>query len=206
MSDLIQAQTHLNNTGLAVNTGWITVYHVDPQTREYRGASDEYLMQGVGIPANSYADEPTPPEAGQALRRTADGSAWEQEPDYRDQTVYRTQTGQAQIVTDLGDLPDDVTLLTPVTAFDVWDGSAWVTDTNAQHAAAVTVAQQELATRRATADARIKELTYAVELSMATDEEKNALLAWKKYVVSLSRVDTATATAPNIDWPPVPTL
>ncbi|WP_021015762.1 hypothetical protein [Prodigiosinella confusarubida] len=70
MSDSIQAQTHLNNTGLAVNAGWITVYHVDPQTREYRGSSDEYLMQGVGIPANSYADEPTPPEAGQALRQT----------------------------------------------------------------------------------------------------------------------------------------
>ncbi|WP_315707491.1 tail fiber assembly protein [Brenneria uluponensis] len=202
MSDSIQAQTHLDNTGLAENAGWITVYHVDPQTREYRGASDEYLMQGVGIPADSYADKPTLPEAGQALRRSDDGSAWEQVPDYRGQTAYRTQTGQAQPVTDLGDLPDDVTLLTPVTAFDVWDGSAWVTDTNAQHAAAVTVAQQELTTRRAIANARIEELTYAEELSMATDEEKTALLAWKKYVVFLSRVDTATA--PDIDWPTVP--
>ncbi|WJV64389.1 tail fiber assembly protein [Pectobacteriaceae bacterium CE70] len=204
MNDSIQAQTHLNNTGLAVNAGWITVYHVDPQTREYRGASDEYLMQGVGIPANSYADEPTPPEAGQALRRTADGSAWEQVPDYRGQTVYRTQTGQAQTVTDLGNLPDDVTLLTPVTAFDVWSGSAWVTDTNVQHAAAVTVAQQELATRRRTANDRINELTYAVDLALATDEEKTALTDWKTYVVLLSRIDTATA--PDIGWPTVPTL
>ncbi|WJV55687.1 tail fiber assembly protein [Prodigiosinella aquatilis] len=202
MSDSIQTQTHLNNTGLAVNAGWITVYHVDPQTREYRGASDEYLMQGVGIPADSYADEPTSPEAGQALRRTADGSAWEQVPDYRGQTVYHTQTGQAQTVTALGDLPDDVTLMAPATPYDKWDGSAWVTDTNAQHAAAITAAQQELAARRAIANARIEELTYAVELSMATDEEKNALLAWKKYVVFLSRVDTATA--PDIDWPTVP--
>ncbi|WJV55689.1 tail fiber assembly protein [Prodigiosinella aquatilis] len=204
MSDSIQTQTHLNNTGLAVNAGWITVYHVDPQTREYRGASDEYLMQGVGIPADSYTDEPTPPEAGKALRRTADGSAWEQVPDYRGQTVYHTQTGQAQTVTDLGDLPDDVTLMAPATSYDKWNGSAWVTDTNAQHAAAITAAQQELAARRAIANARIEELTYAVELSMATDEEKNALLAWKKYVVFLSRVDTATA--PDIDWPTVPTL
>ncbi|WJV61344.1 tail fiber assembly protein [Pectobacteriaceae bacterium C52] len=202
MSDSIQAQTHLNNTGLAVNAGWITVYHVDPQTREYCGASDEYLMQGVGIPADSYADEPTSPEAGQALRRTADGSAWEQVPDYRGQTVYGTQTGQAQTVTALGNLPDDVTLMAPATSYDKWDGSAWVTDTDAQHAAAVTVAQQQLATRRATANARIAELTYAVDLAMATDEEKTALLAWKKYVVLLSRIDTATA--PDIDWPTVP--
>ncbi|WJY13245.1 tail fiber assembly protein [Pectobacteriaceae bacterium CE90] len=202
MSDSIQAQTHLNNTGLAVNAGWITVYHVDPQTREYRGASDEYLMQGVGIPADSYADEPTPPEAGQALRRTADGSAWEQVPDYRGQTVYRTQTGQTQTVTAIGNLPDNVTLMAPATPYDKWDGRAWVTDTDAQHTAAVTVAQQQLATRRRTANDRINELTYAVDLELATDEEKNALLAWKKYVVFLSRVNTATA--PDIDWPTVP--
>ncbi|AUH00989.1 tail fiber assembly protein [Prodigiosinella confusarubida] len=202
MSDSIQAQTHLNKNGLAENAGWITVYHADPQTREYHGASDEYLMQGVGIPANSYADEPTSPEVGQAVRRNDDGSAWEQVSDYRGQTVYHTQTGQAQTVTALGNLPDDVTLMAPATPYDKWDGSAWVTNTDAQHAAAVTIAQQELTTRRATANARITELTYAVELAMATDEEKNALLAWKKYVVFLSRVDTATA--PNIDWPTVP--
>ncbi|WJY13247.1 tail fiber assembly protein [Pectobacteriaceae bacterium CE90] len=204
MSDSIQAQTHLNNTGLAVNAGWITVYHVEPHSREYSGASDEYLMQGVGIPANSYADAPGQPESGQALRRTADDSTWEQVPDYRGQTVYNTQNRQPHTITAIGELSDNLTWLAPVTTFDVWNGSAWVTDSDAQHAAAVTVAQQELATRRRTANDRINELTYAVDLALATDEEKTALLAWKKYVVLLSRIDATTA--PNIDWPVIPTL
>ncbi|BET96573.1 tail fiber assembly protein [Xenorhabdus taiwanensis] len=42
----------------------------------------------------------------------------------------------------------------------------------------------------------------AVDLDMATKEEKTALLAWKKYRVLLNRVDCSTA--PNIDWPKAP--
>lgn len=45
-------------------------------------------------------------------------------------------------------------------------------------------------------------LQDAVDLDMATDEEKTLLLAWKKYRVLLSRVDTSTA--PDIDWPEPP--
>lgn len=45
-------------------------------------------------------------------------------------------------------------------------------------------------------------LQDAVDLDMATDDEKTLLLAWKKYRVLLSRVDTSTA--PDIDWPEIP--
>lgn len=42
-------------------------------------------------------------------------------------------------------------------------------------------------------------LQDAVDLNMATDAEKAALLAWKKYRVLLNRVDISDA--PDIDWP-----
>ncbi|PHM57034.1 tail fiber assembly protein [Xenorhabdus sp. KK7.4] len=42
----------------------------------------------------------------------------------------------------------------------------------------------------------------AVDLDMATKEEKAALLAWKKYRVLLNRVDCSTA--PDIVWPEQP--
>lgn len=45
-------------------------------------------------------------------------------------------------------------------------------------------------------------LQDAVDLDMATDAEKAALRAWKKYRVWLNRVDISTA--PDIDWPEVP--
>ncbi|GKX41624.1 tail protein [Pectobacterium carotovorum subsp. carotovorum] len=191
----------LNERGLAINSGWITVYHVNPATREYQSASYEYVMQGVGLPADSYADEPQLPPVGKALRRNADGKAWEVVPDYRGQTVYSTETRQAQAVTQFGDLPDNVTLLKPATEFDVWNGKKWVLDKDAQAAAALQTAQQELATRRASATSRINELTYAVNLDIATDAEKTALTAWQKYAVLLSRID---ASAAKIDWPEAP--
>ncbi|MEQ9945260.1 tail fiber assembly protein [Pectobacterium aroidearum] len=191
----------LNEHGLAIQSGWITVYHVNSATREYQSASYEYVMQGVGLPADSYADEPELPPVGQALRRSADGQSWEQVPDYRGQTVYHTDTRQAQIVTQFGELPDSVTLLKPASEFDKWNGKKWVIDKAAKAAAAVTSAQQELATRKAAATSRITELTYAVNLDIATDAEKAALAAWQKYTVLLSRIDV---TAADIDWPLIP--
>ncbi|PLY36013.1 phage tail protein [Pectobacterium carotovorum] len=191
----------LNEHGLAISTGWITVYHVNPATREYQSASYEYVMQGVGLPADSYADEPQLPPVGKALRRSADSKAWDVVPDHRGQTVYSTETRQAQTVTQFGGLPEGVTLLKPASEFDVWNGEKWVLDKEAQAAAAVKAAQSELASRKTAATSRINELTYAVNLDIATDAEKASLTEWKKYAVLLSRVDVNAA---DIRWPTVP--
>ncbi|MFJ5360314.1 MULTISPECIES: tail fiber assembly protein [Pectobacterium] len=193
----------LNEHGLAINTGWITVYHVNPATREYQSASYEYVMQGVGLPADSYADEPQLPPVGQALRRSADGKAWEQVPDYRGQTVYSTETRQPQTVMQFGDLPENMTFLAPATEFDQWDGAAWVTNQEAQQLAVTKSLQQELAARRATANTQIAELNYAVDLAIATDEEQERLTQWKIYLVTLNRIDL---TAAPVVWPVAPSM
>lgn len=52
------------------------------------------------------------------------------------------------------------------------------------------------------ASLKISILQDAVDLDMATDDEKAQLTAWKKYRVLLNRVDTSTA--PDITWPDVP--
>ncbi|MZH97275.1 tail fiber assembly protein [Dickeya dianthicola] len=191
----------LGKNGLATLAGWLTVYHVDPLNHEYTGASYEYLMFGTGLPADSYADAPTLPTEGKALRRSDDGARWEHVPDYRGQTVYRTADGAAVTVQDIGELPADVTVLAPTSAFDVWDGKQWVTDTEAQKEAVVKSAQQELDNRRAVANNRINELTYAVNLRIATADEEAALKTWQTYLVMLSRVDVSDA---EITWPDIP--
>ncbi|HCQ7009052.1 tail fiber assembly protein [Enterobacter hormaechei] len=52
------------------------------------------------------------------------------------------------------------------------------------------------------ANARILPLQDAFDLGLDTDEEKQLLLAWKKYRVLLSRVDTGKV--PEIEWPDKP--
>lgn len=192
----------LGKNGLAERAGWLTVYHVDTLTREYTGASYEYLMVGTGLPADSYADAPDLPAEGQALRRSADGARWEHVQDYRGTTVYNKADGKQQTVVYIGELSDDVTLLPPVSAFDRWDGDKWVTDTEAQKATAVKAAQQELDNRRAVANSRISELTYAVNLGIATTGETDALKSWQTYLVMLSRIDVSDN---EIAWPDIPT-
>ncbi len=196
----------LGENGLSKKAGWITVYHVNASTGEYQSASMEYLMLGVGLPAHSYPDEPELPPIGHALLRIPDGSGWEHVPDYRGKTAYNTETREASIITAIGELAEGFTLLEPETAYDAWDGEAWVIDTQAQQAAelqaAQQVAQQELTSRLSVATARIQTLGDAVDLDMATDEEKAALTEWKTYRVLLNRIDITTV--PDIEWPEKP--
>ncbi|ANE75277.1 tail fiber assembly protein [Dickeya solani] len=189
--------------GLASEAGWLRVYHADTVTCEYYGSSEEYLMLGTGIPAHSYADEPPQPVAErQALRRSSDGLCWEQVPDLRGQTAYDTQMRRPQVVSELGPLPANLTLLPPASEFDRWDGVQWVTDTAAHQASQVQAVRQECDMRRQTAHDRIRELTYAQELDIATEQETQALKDWKTYLVRLNRTDPASA--PAISWPVPP--
>ncbi|WP_347814303.1 tail fiber assembly protein [Providencia rettgeri] len=63
-------------------------------------------------------------------------------------------------------------------------------------------AEQQKQSLLAEANNAIAPLQDAVDLGMATDEEKAKLTAWKTYRVLLNRVDTSLA--PNIDWPVKP--
>lgn len=63
-------------------------------------------------------------------------------------------------------------------------------------------AEQQKQSLLVEANNAIAPLQDAVDLDMATDEEKAQLTAWKKYRVLLNRVDTSTA--PDIDWPQKP--
>ncbi|MBS9429055.1 MULTISPECIES: tail fiber assembly protein [Photorhabdus] len=49
---------------------------------------------------------------------------------------------------------------------------------------------------------QIAPLQDAMDLNMANDEEKAQLVAWKKYQISLSRIDVTSA--PDINWPKKP--
>ncbi|AWK42715.1 tail fiber assembly protein [Photorhabdus laumondii] len=193
----------LGKDGLAEKAGWLTIYHAAPHSREFIGATPEYLMKGVGIPASSYTDAPTLPDSDSlAVRRTADGEHWEIVPDYRGKTAYNTQTRLPQEITDLGELPKTLTFEQPATHFDRWDGSKWVTDKAAIKDSEIEQAEQLRDTLCTQSNETITLLQYAVDTELASEEEQTLLLEWKKYLVLLNRVDTSLA--PDIKWPEMP--
>lgn len=89
-------------------------------------------------------------------------------------------------------------------SWDITSKNWAMTDAAVAQKSADLIADAEL--RRSTllseAGTAISPLQDAVELDMATDEEKSRYDAWRKYRVLLMRVDTSLA--PDINWPEPP--
>ncbi|MCT8344340.1 tail fiber assembly protein [Photorhabdus kleinii] len=193
----------LGKDGLAEKAGWLTIYHAAPHSGEFIGTTPEYLMKGIGIPASSYIDAPTLPESdSMAVRRTVNGDHWEVVPDYRGKTAYNIQTRLPQGITELGELPDTLTFKKPDTDYDKWDGKEWVVDKDLLKSHQINDAKQKQAALLQQANETLSLLQDSVDLEVATDSEKAALLEWKKYRVLLTRVDVDQA--PDVEWPPQP--
>lgn len=93
------------------------------------------------------------------------------------------------------------------TPYHTWDdqNNKWVISDEglkSQKVDQVQFAAQMKAQLMAGATKQIDPLQDAVDLDMATDEEKTQLTAWRKYRVLLNRVDASTA--PDITWPSIP--
>ncbi|HCP1227771.1 TPA: tail fiber assembly protein [Escherichia coli] len=195
-------QAKLNSEFIATVAGDITVFNYDGETREYLSSSVEYLAVGVGLPANSCTDAPSESKEGFAICRTADFTTWEYVADHRGETVYSTETGDAMMVSLPGDYPEGTTTLAPSTPYDTWNGSEWVTDTEAQHAADVEVAEQQKAALLLEAQATISLWQTELQLGIISDEDKASLIAWMNYIKAVQAVDTSKA--PDINWPDKP--
>ncbi|HBR4776056.1 tail fiber assembly protein [Escherichia coli] len=196
------SEAKLNSNFIAIVAGDITVFNYDGETREYLSSSVEYLAVGVGIPANSCTDAPGESKEDFTICRSADFTAWEYVADHRGETVYSTETGEAVIISAPGDYPDDTTTLAPPTPYDTWNGSEWVTDTKAQHAADVEAADQQKAALLAEAQTTISLWQTELQLGIISDEDKASLIAWMKYIKAVQAVDTSKA--PDITWPDKP--
>ncbi|MBK6259103.1 tail fiber assembly protein [Citrobacter youngae] len=190
------AKATLNKYGIATKAGDITVFNYDGETREYLSSAVELLAVGVGIPAYSCTDAPVEKKEGFAVCRTASLDGWEYITDHRGETVYDKQTGQPVELMAFGNYPDSVTTIAPSTLYDKWNGSTWVTDTDAKNDAARNDFEQKKRALRAIADAEMDWLQDAVDAGIATEEETTALTEWKKYRVMLMRVGPEKP-----DWP-----
>lgn len=198
----MMAEAILDENMIATSAGDITVFNYDGDTREFLSSSVEYLAIGVGLPANSCIDAPGEGKEGFAICRTADFTAWEYVADHRGETVYDTETGESEIVSLPGDYPEGTTTLKPATPYDTWNGSEWVTDTEAQHAAEVDAAEQQKAALLLEAQATISLWQTELQLGIISDEDKASLIAWMNYIKAVQAVDTSKA--PDITWPTPP--
>lgn len=195
-------QTAVLENGFAAVAGDIVIFNYDSQTRAYLSQSTEYLPVGVSIPANACTDKPLAAKSGYVVCRNSKLTGWEYQADHRGETVWNIKTGESLQITAPGDYPANTTLYEPATAYDKWNGERWVTDEAAQKTAEVAEANVTKAALINSASEQIAPLQDAVDLDIATEDEKARFDAWRKYRVLLTRVDTSTA--PSIVWPDMP--
>ncbi|EJA5115465.1 tail fiber assembly protein, partial [Salmonella enterica] len=129
----------------------------------------------------------------------AETQTWNLKEDHRGETVYDITTGNQVYISDLGPLPENVTSVSPDGEYQKWDGKAWVKDEAAEAAARLHEADETKIRLLQMASGKIAPLQDAVDLGIATDDEKARLDEWKKYRVRVNRVDTS-----NPDWPEQP--
>ena len=129
---------------------------------------------------------------------------WHLIEDHRGKTVYETKTGAAIYISELGALPPDVTTISPTGNYQKWNGNAWVDDVDAERVALINEAESQKKELLRHASEIIATLQDAVDLDMATDEEKLRLNEWKKYRVLLNRI--RPENAPDIEWPVSPVM
>lgn len=193
----------LNSEFIATKAGDITVYNYDGETREYISTSSEYLAVGVGIPAYSCLDAPGIHREGYVICRSVDFNSWGYVPDHRGETVYSTETGESKEITVPGDYPENTTTIAPLTPYDKWDGEKWVTDTEAQHSAAVEAAEAQ---RQSLIDAAMASISL-IQLKLQagrklTQPENTRLNAVLDYIDAVTATDTSTAL--DVIWPELP--
>jgi len=194
------AKVTLDKNGLAKSAGTLTIYNFDAESGEFIGSSDEFLAQGVGLPANACITAPPATETGR-VALYCDGS-WLNVADHRGETVYSVTDGTAVLIDAPGDYPADTTPLKPATAWDKWDGEKWVTDPVEEKAAAI----KEAADRQAALINEANNITQAwqtqLRLDMITDTDKVSLMVWMKYVQDVQSVNIQAA--PAVTWPQKP--
>lgn len=189
--------------GLTVLPGWVKIYRVHPETREFIGASMDHVPLGASVVADAYLDEPgIPSDQNLAIVRAPDEKSWLYVPDYRGTVAYNKETKQPFEITDLGELPDNLTLSDPQTPFDKWNGKKWVTDKTEQHTYYVALAENQKQALLADAEQEIAMLERKIRLNMATDTDREKLTEWEIFSIKVS--DTDVSAAPDILWPEKP--
>ncbi|MEY5370705.1 tail fiber assembly protein [Salmonella enterica subsp. enterica serovar Corvallis] len=177
----------------------IKIFNLRSDTNEFIGAGDAYIPPHTGLPANCTDIAPPDIPSSHIAVFDAETQTWSLQEDHRGETVYDTTTGNQVYISELGPLPENVTSVSPDGEYQKWDGKAWVKDEAAEKAAQLRQEEETKSRLLQMASEKIAPLQDAVDLGIATDDEKAQLDEWKKYRVLVNRVDT---TSP--DWPDVP--
>ena len=119
-------------------------------------------------------------------------------------TAFRTADGSEQSWQQLGDLPEGLTTQPWPGEHFKWINEQWTLDESAQRAAQSARALDHRDNLLRDAQLRIAPLQHAIDLGVASEAEIEILLHWKRYSVSLNRIEDQDKYPLAVEWPITP--
>lgn len=190
--------------GFAAESGWAFAHSINQSTGELLYSQDVWVVVGAGLPAGAFLDTPPDREDGKAIVRQ--NGAWVLVEDLRGTTAYNKQTKQSEVISSLGPLPIELTLIAPTSQFDVWseESDAWVKDAQAEQDWLTQLAIYQRSSLLGEASNEISALLDALDpdvISNPDDAVQVKLLEWKQYRAALAVIDCAVHP---VQWPAKP--
>lgn len=182
------------------------IYHYHPQTGELyaEGMADESFREPGVFIVPAHATDLTPPEAKEGFAVAWDGKGWTHVADHRGLMVFCTKSAMVGEISTIGPIPADYTTEIPLTDQSDWDGEKWVHNVTSERAAKNSAAVIKMRELHEKAVDRINLLTIAVEEEMADENDRAALVAWRRFIVSVYKVPTQAGYPLQIEWPQEP--
>lgn len=130
-----------------------------------------------------------PPKFSKGTIPCWNGTEWKVRADWRQESVYDIKTGEKvqypTVDVDEAYFKEHYTTLKPTSKYDVWDGSKWVIDTQAETTAKIKALTKEKRTALDKASNEIDMINEAIDYLKEIDEDTtaydDALRDWKKY-------------------------
>jgi len=190
--------------GFASHSGWAFAHCINQSTCELLYSRDVWVSVGTGLPAGAFLEPPPQAEDGKAIVRQ--NGVWVLVDDLRGTTAYNKQTKQSEVISTLGPVPFELTLIAPTSQFDVWneESGGWVNDAQAEQDWLTQQATYQRSALLGEASNEIAALLDALDpevISGPDDAVQVKLLEWKQYRAALAVID---CTIHPVQWPAKP--
>lgn len=115
-----------NENGFAIKDCRVTVYNYDFENNEYISSTQEHIVKGSGIPANSTFVKPLDNKDGFTQVFNEKKQEWQYVEDHRYDDVYNINTRQKEDIKYLGKLKPEHTLIAPPSMDHEFVNGKWV--------------------------------------------------------------------------------
>lgn len=192
-----------DSNGFAESSGWVEAYQCDLMTGELLGLGQSYVTKGAGLPAGAYINTPPDPQLDKTIVRTSRDSGWQHIEDFRGRTAYEISSKNAVLITWIGSIPQDLTLLEPG-EYDSWNGERWEFDQQLKDQLQIASAKGQQTKKIDKANEQIAIIKPAVDGGYAKPEHTKLLADWQRYRYELALIPEQEGWPESLQWPTQP--